>query len=316
MSRTAVLFPGQGAQFVGMSADLIDRCPETRGMFDRASELLGADLWEVCTDGPEETLNTTAMSQPAIFVVSLAVVRAIEAAGGGDRLRAVGTAGLSLGEYSALVFSGAVRFEDALDVVVRRGKAMQEACDAVPGGMTSILGLELPAVREIVEEASAAGVVAVSNVNATTQIVISGELAALERAAEIAKERGARRVVPLTVAGAYHSPLMASATVKLQPALQALEISEPEIPFFPNVVGEPVSDPEQIRMGLLRQIESSVLWAPTLERMVGDGLDLVVEPGPGRVIAGLVKQVERRLPVESVLDAETVAAFVDPTPES
>ena len=312
MTRSAVLFPGQGAQFIGMSADLIGRCPEVAPMFERASEWMGTDLWKLCAEGPEKALNSTAVSQPAIFVTSLAACRAIEAAGGSARLEsAVATAGLSLGEYSALVFAGAVEFEAALEVVIRRGEFMQKACDDVPGGMTSILGLELEAVREVVEEASSAGVIAVANVNARTQIVVSGELAALERAAELATERGARRAIPLKVAGAYHSPLMASATSALSPYLDRLEIRAPRIPFIPNVTAEPVSDPEEIRRGLLRQIESSVLWAPTLERLVSDGLDHVLEPGPGRVVAGLVKQVERRLPVDSVLDAETVAAFVD-----
>ena len=222
---------------------------------------------------------------------------------------AAGTAGLSLGEYSALVFCGAVRFEDALEVVVRRGEFMQQACDEVPGGMTSILGLELDAVREVVEAASEAGVLSVANVNAKTQIVVSGELAALERAAELATERGARRTIPLKVAGAYHSPLMGPATAKLAPYLEDLAIERPRIPFVPNVTGKPVEDPTEIRAGLLRQIESSVLFAPTLEHFIGAGIDHVVEPGPGRVVAGLVKQVERRLPVDSLLDAESVAAF-------
>ena len=312
MTRTAVLFPGQGAQFVGMSADLISRCPEVEGLYGRASELLGTDLWKACTEGPEELLNSTAMSQPAIFVTSLAVCRAIAHAGGEEKLQnAFATAGLSLGEYSALVFSGAIDLEPALEVVVRRGEYMQEACDAVPGGMTSFLGLELDAVREVVAEASSAGVIAVANVNATTQIVVSGELAALERAAEIATERGVRKAIPLKVAGAYHSPLMAPATKKLAPYLEKLEIRPPRIPFIPNVTGTPEADPEKIRANLLRQIESSVLWAPTCTRLVADGVDHVLEPGPGRVVAGLMKQVDRRMPVDSVLDADTVEAFVD-----
>ena len=311
MTQTAVLFPGQGAQFVGMSADLIERCPETAAMFERASTLLGSDLWKVCTEGPEDLLQTTAISQPAIFVVSLAVCRAIESAGGGERLRsATATAGLSLGEYSALVFSGAIEFEAALEVVVRRGEYMQAACDEVPGGMTALLGLDLEAVRGVVEEAASAGVIAVANVNAKTQIVVSGESAALEKAATLATARGAKRVVPLEVAGAYHSPLMAPATKRLAPYLEKLEIKAPAIQFTPNVTGVPVSDPGKIREGLLAQIESSVLWAPTLEHLVAGGVDHVVEPGPGRVIAGQVKQVERRLPVDSILDAKSVSAFV------
>jgi [acyl-carrier-protein] S-malonyltransferase len=310
MTSQAVLFPGQGAQFVGMSADLIDRCGAVAGMFEAASERMGADLLELCKNGPEATLNSTAVSQPAIFVVSLAVIRAIEEAGGADRLQAMGTAGLSLGEYSALVFAGAMTFETGLDLVVRRGKYMQEACDREPSGMASILGLDLPTVRQVVEDAASEGVVAVANVNASNQIVISGTHVALEKALDLAEERGARRVIPLRVAGAYHSPLMASASEQLRPHLEAAEIVSPRIPFYANVSAERVEDPAVIREGLMRQIESSVLWAPTLEALVGTGMKSVLEPGPGRVVAGLVKQVDRRMPVSSVLAGETIDEFV------
>ena len=309
MTAQAVLFPGQGAQFVGMAADLIDRCPATETLFSQASEQMGEDLYKLCAEGPEDRLNSTAVSQPAIFVVSCAVVKAIEAAGGS--LDAMGTAGLSLGEYSALVFAGAMKFEDALAIVIKRGQLMQEACDAHPSGMTSLLGLDLEAVRGVVAECTDAGVVAVANVNADKQIVISGEHAALEKAGEIAKERGARRVVPLKVAGAYHSPLMRSASEALRPHLEAAEIVSPRIPFYNNVSGARVEDPEQIRDGLMRQVESSVLWAPTLKQLVADGMQGALEPGPGKVVAGLVKQVDRGIPVQSVLDAETLEAFVN-----
>ena len=310
MTKQAVLFPGQGAQFVGMSADLIRRCPATEPMFDKATKLLGQDLWKLTTEGPEETLNSTAVSQPAIFTVSLAVAKAIEEAAGADSLAAMGTAGLSLGEYSALVFCGAMEFEDALEIVTRRGEYMQEACDREPSGMTSILGLDLTAVKDVVAEAGSVGVIGVANVNADNQIVVSGAMEPLERAAELATERGARRVIPLKVAGAYHSPLMASATEKLRPYLEKVTIRPPRIPFYPNVSATPTDDVEEIRQGLIRQIESSVLWAPTLKALVAAGMETVVEPGPGRVIAGLVKQVERRMPVQSVLDAASMEAFL------
>ncbi|MFQ5654841.1 MAG: ACP S-malonyltransferase [Planctomycetota bacterium] len=310
MTTQAILFPGQGAQFVGMSADLIGRCPATEEMFEAASRLMGNDLWTLATDGPVEELDSMAVSQPAIFVVSLAVLRAIEQAGGAERLRAMGTAGLSLGEYSALVFAGAIPFDAALEIVVRRGEFMQEACDRVPGGMTSIIGLDLATVREVVEEAAAEGIIAIANVNADTQVVVSGELGPLERAGALAKERGARRVVPLKVAGAYHSPLMATASEKLRPYLERAPIAPPKIPFYPNVSALAVSDPSQIRDGLARQVESPVLWARTLRELISAGMETVLEPGPGRVVAGLVKQVDRRIPVESVLSAETVEKFL------
>ncbi|MCA8959505.1 MAG: ACP S-malonyltransferase [Planctomycetes bacterium] len=310
MSKRAVLFPGQGAQFVGMSARLTERCPEVLPMFEAASELLGRDLLALTTEGPEEVLNSTAISQPAIFVVSLAAVEAIRRAGGGAGLEVEAAAGLSLGEYSALVFAGAMSFEDALRIVVARGAYMQEACDRNPSGMTSLLGCDLETVRSIVEEASSAGTIGIANINAKNQIVVSGDLAALERVAEIAPERGARRVVPLKVAGAYHSPLMASASERLRPALQEVRIVSPRMDFYPNVHGEPISDPDVIRRGLMEQIESSVLWEPTLSAMVARDVTSFLEVGPGRVIAGLVRQVDRTLPVTSLLDQESVEEFV------
>lgn len=310
MSTRAILFPGQGAQFVGMAEDLLDRSPGAKEMFELASDQIGVDLYRTCCEGPSELLDTTEISQPAIFTTSLAVVAAIESADSDGALDAFATAGLSLGEYSALVFSGAVKFEDALPVVVERGKQMQAACDRVKGGMYSILGLSLEEVEELVDAASEVGVIAVANVNSERQIVVSGELKALEKAQQTATSMGASRVIPLKVAGAYHSPLMASATEHLKPVLEALEVVEPRIDFFPNAVARVVSDPQQIRDSLVRQIESTVLWQPTLEELKGRGLASVVEPGPGRVIAGLVKQVDRQILVQSVLDAKSTETLV------
>lgn len=311
MTQLAVLFPGQGAQFVGMAADLADRSTEAKQLFERANDRLGLDLWKLMQEGPEEQLNTTAMSQPAIFVASLAAIEALKAEGGDARLAgATTTAGLSLGEYSALVFAGAMEFEVALEIVTWRGKFMQEACDEVDSGMSSILGLDFDQVRELIPAASEAGRIGIGNVNAARQIVVSGEHAALARMEELAKEAGAKRVVPLKVAGAYHSVLMASTSEKLQPYLAQAEIRAPRIEFYSNVTGRPEADPERIRSGLLAQVESSVLWAPTLEAMVASGVSEFVEVGPGRVLAGLLRQVERRLPIASVLDRDSAAAFL------
>ena len=313
-STRAILFPGQGSQFVGMARDLFESETVAREMFDVASERMGRDLMALCAEGPQEVLNATDVCQPAIFVASLAAVKVIENSGGASHLEARATAGLSLGEYSALVHSGAIRFEDALDVVIARGKAMQEACDRTAGTMASILGLDLQTVREAVSEASDAGIVAVANVNAATQIVISGEKAAVEVASEKAREKGARRVIPLEVAGAYHSPLMASATETLKPILADLQIAEPEIPFYANVSGARVSDPEEIRDGLIRQVESSVLWEPTLRLLIEDGVAEVLEPGPGKVVAGLVRQVDRSIPTRSVLAKDSIEELLEGTP--
>ncbi|MGB1071599.1 MAG: ACP S-malonyltransferase [Planctomycetota bacterium] len=313
-STRAILFPGQGSQFVGMARDLFENETVAREMFEVASERMGRDLMALCAEGPQEVLNATDVCQPAIFVASLAAVKVIENSGGASHLEARATAGLSLGEYSALVHSGAIRFEDALDVVIARGKAMQEACDKTAGTMASILGLDLQTVREAVSEAADAGIVAVANVNAATQIVISGEEAAVKLASEKAQEKGARRVIPLEVAGAYHSPLMASATETLKPILAELQICEPEIPFYANVSGSRVSDPEEIRDGLIRQVESSVLWEPTLRLLIEDGVAEVLEPGPGKVVAGLVRQVDRSIPTRSVLAKDSIEELLEGTP--
>ncbi len=313
-STRAILFPGPGSQFVGMARDLFENETVAKDMFEVASGRMGRDLMALCAEGPQEVLNATDVCQPAIFVASLAAVKVIENSGGASHLEARATAGLSLGEYSALVHSGAIRFEDALDVVIARGKAMQEACDKTAGTMASILGLDLETVREAVSEASDAGIVAVANVNAATQIVISGEEAAVELASEKAREKGARRVIPLEVAGAYHSPLMASATETLKPILADLQIREPEIPFYANVSGARVSDPEEIRDGLIRQVESSVLWEPTLRLLIEDGVAEVLEPGPGKVVAGLVRQVDRNIPTRSVLAKDSIEELLEGTP--
>ena len=312
-SHRAWLFPGQGSQFVGMAADLVEAHPVARTVFDIASSKIGEDLLSICIEGPQSRLNRTEISQPAIFTASMAVLRVLEQSAGPSLLRANATAGLSLGEYSSLVFAGALRFEDALEVVVARGQAMQRACDQVEGTMTTILGLELPAVREAVESGKSAGIVAVANFNSSTQFVISGERTAVARASEAARELGARRTVDLEVAGAYHSPLMAPATQELAPILARLPISAPKVAFYPNVLARPVTDPEQIRECLLKQVESSVLWEPTISALVAEGLEEVIEPGPGRVIAGLVKQVDRKVTTRSVLGRESVEEILEGT---
>lgn len=312
MTQLAVLFPGQGAQFVGMASDLVERSDEAKDLFRRGSERLNVDLWKLAQEGPEETLNTTIMSQPAIFVVSMAAAKALSADGGSGALDSAGTtAGLSLGEYSALVFAGALDFDTALDIVCWRGQFMQEACDAVESGMSSILGLTFDQVEALLPAAKESGRIGIGNVNAEKQIVVSGELPALARMEVLAKEVGARRVVPLKVAGAYHSELMADASRKLEPYLARAEIRSPRLEFYSNVTGKPESDPERIRAGLLAQVESSVLWAPTLQAMVQSGVSKFLEVGPGKVLAGLLRQVDRGLPIASVLDRVSAQAFLE-----
>lgn len=309
--NTAVFFPGQGAQTIGMGSALLESSERARELFVQASELLDLNLAKVLAEGPEELLNSTRMSQPAIFVLSMAALdelgrRLGSEAPFGQDLAAAATAGLSLGEYSALVFAGSLSFEDALRVVVARGQFMQEACDTEPGGMTSIMGLEASQVEEAVGKVSGSGRIGVANYNSPVQTVISGEQAAVDEAAGIAQEMGARRAIPLKVAGAYHSPLMASATEKLVPMLEDVAIAAPRCPFYSNVTGGRVEDPDEIRQGLIRQVESSVRWVEIVRAIVkagaGDGLEI----GPGRVVAGLVKNIERSLKVQSICEPESM----------
>jgi [acyl-carrier-protein] S-malonyltransferase len=311
-STRAVLFPGQGAQFLGMAADLVEAYPEARAVFEAGREVLGRDLLAVLREGPEEDLNSTRTSQPAIFLHSMAVLEALGPELGldgryGRGLPALATAGLSLGEYSALVFAGAIEFEDALRVVAFRGECMQEACDASRGTMASVIGLSVDRVEEVVAEARAAGVAAgIANYNSPDQTVISGEEGAVDDLVKRLEAAGARRAIKLKVAGAYHSPLMAPAARKLEPRLRQLAIRAPRLPFLSNVTGAEVGDPEAIRSGLMKQVESPVRWTDIVRRLLDLGMGSALEVGPGRVLAGLVKGLQRGLEVAPVGDCQGV----------
>jgi [acyl-carrier-protein] S-malonyltransferase len=295
-----------------MGTALVTASPAARELMSRANDLLGVDLLEVMANGPEDLLNSTRISQPAIFLVSLAALEALEERSGARRglgrgLAAAATAGLSLGEYTALVFAGSLELDAALDAVVARGRFMQEACDETAGGMVSLLGLDPTKVEEAVRRGAERGRVGIASFNSPEQTVISGEAAALERAGEAARELGCRRALPLRVAGAYHSPLMAAATRKLLPRLQALAIRPPRVPFYANVTGERVDDPAEIRAGLLRQVENTVHWVSTVQRIAAAGVTEAVEVGPGTVIRGLVRKIDPRVAVTSVCDPEGMA---------
>ena len=305
-SSRAFLFPGQGAQALGMAVDLVDSYPEARAVFESGREILSWDILAVCRDGPEEKLNSTRVSQPAIFLHSMAALEVLSKRWGlkgrySTGAPALGTAGLSLGEYSALVFAGSLEFQDAIGVVGLRAQFMQEACDLEKGGMASVLGLPAAKVEEVVEAARSKGSrVGVANYNSPEQMVISGEKSALDEAAKALEEAGARRVIRLKVAGAYHSELMASATRKLEPFLKKLTIRRPRIPFYSNVSGAEVDDPEVIRDHLIRQVEHPVRWEQTVRALLQRGLTGALELGPGRVLQGLLRGIQRRLDVISV----------------
>lgn len=306
ISSRAFLFPGQGAQALGMAVDLVDAYPEARAVFESGRSLLERDILAVCREGPEEDLNSTRVSQPAIFLHSMAVLEVLSKQWGledhfGRGVQALGTAGLSLGEYSALVFAGSLEFEDALRIVGLRAQFMQEACDLEKGAMASVIGLSAGKVEEVVQAERSKGLrVGVANYNSPEQTVISGAVNAVDQTAKALEDAGARRVLRLKVAGAYHSELMAPATRRLEPYLKKLMIRRPRLPFYSNVSGREVDDPEVIRAHLIRQVEEPVRWEQTVRALLQRGLTGALELGPGRVLQGLLRGIQRGLEVISV----------------
>lgn len=302
MSKTALLFPGQGAQHVGMGKRLAEQYPAAKALFDQANEILGYDLARLCFEGPADELDSTIYSQPALFVCSLAALEKLRADSPDVVLGCEMSAGLSLGEYTALVFSGAMSFEDGLRVVQRRGQAMQAAADATPSGMVSILLLDRDAVQKVCDDASAHGSIQIANYLCPGNIVVSGENAACERAAELAEAAGGR-AVPLAVAGAFHTPIMKPADDQLREALSSAEIKAPEIPVVSNVDADVHSDPEDIRNILVQQVLQPVRWEDSIRKMMDDGCTEFYEVGPGKVLKGLMKRIARKTPITTVNDS-------------
>jgi [acyl-carrier-protein] S-malonyltransferase len=293
MAKSAFLFPGQGAQQVGMGKQLYETLPAARQLFDQANALLGFDLASLCFNGPKESLDTTAVSQPALFVTSLAALESLRASDPAAVDACQGSAGLSLGEYTALVFAGAMTFADGLRLVRRRGEAMQAAADATPSGMISLIGLELPAVEQLCGQAREAGTIEVANLLCPGNIAVSGAKAACERIIALAEEGGAR-TVRLAVAGAFHTTLMKPADDFLAQALAEVPIRAPRVPVWSNVDAQPHADPEEIRQLLVRQVLQPVLWEQTTRNLLAAGFDKFYEIGPNRVLAGLLKRVQRK----------------------
>jgi len=293
MSRSAFLFPGQGAQAVGMGRDLAGRFPAVRALYEEASAVLGYDLAAVCWNGPKERLDTTVVSQPALFVASLAALEALRKDQPAAVDHCVAAAGLSLGEYTALAFAGALTFADGLRVVKARGEAMQAAADASPGGMVSVLGLDQPAVEELCTAASSSGPIRIANILCPGNIAVSGAVAACEAIEKSVEAKGGR-TVRLAVAGAFHTPFMKPADEALAAALQGVTIRPPRVPVWSNVDARPHTEPEEIRGLLVRQVLHPVLWEQTIRGLLADGCDRFYEIGPGRVLAGLLKRVQRK----------------------
>lgn len=301
MSKIAFLFPGQGAQTVGMGRQLAESLPAARALFDRAGEVLGYDLAKLCFDGPADDLDSTVHSQPALFVTSMAAVEALKQRSPDVVLSAEAAAGLSLGEYSALVFAGVIEFEDALRVVQQRGEAMQAAADATPSGMVSILGLESFEVQQLCDKAREGDVLEIANMLCPGNIAVSGTIAACERAAEMAPSMGAMKAVPLAVAGAFHTEIMSSAVQRLAAALADVPIKKPQIPVVSNVDARPHDDPEEIRALLIKQVVQPVRWEESMRYLVSEGCGQFYEVGPGRVLRGLLRRMDRKLPCECVI---------------
>ncbi len=305
MARIAFLFPGQGAQHIGMGQVVASQYPAAAALFAQASEILGYDLAKICAEGPTEKLNSTAISQPAIFVTSLACLEKVKAEMPDLAERCEMTAGLSLGEYTALVFAGAMTFEDGLRVVQQRGEAMQAAADATPSGMASILMIPPEQVQMICEQASTeAGPVQIANFLCPGNLVVSGTLAGVNRAVELAEAANAK-VVRLTVAGAFHTEIMKPADERLAEALAGVEIKTPRIPVISNVDVQSHTDTAEIRDILVRQVLNPVRWEDDIKAMLAAGIEEFYEIGPGRVLTSLLKRINRKIPCTVINDTPT-----------
>jgi len=336
MSKTALLFAGQGAQVVGMGRDFAEKFPSAKAWFDRANAVLGYDLASICFNGPDAELTKTENAQPGIFLVSWvafqllrervvgpqSTVHSQTGATGDYGLRAVdfqATAGLSLGEFTALTVAGAMSFEDGLRVVRQRGKFMQEACDVTKGSMAAVIGLDEAPTREVCAQAG----VALANLNCPGQLVISGEEEKIIQACDLAKAKGARRAIPLPVAGAYHSPLMASAQAKLKAELSHVLFSTPIVPVISNVTARPynwhqhnspadsrVASALEISILLVDQVTSPVLWENSMRYLLAQGFTRFIELGPGTALSGFMKRIDKNAQMLNVADVGSLEATV------
>ena len=291
--KRAIVFPGQGSQVVGMGKDLAEAIPECKALFDQANEILGYDLEKICFEGPQEELNKSNNAQLGIFVASAAAFKALELKQPGLEYDVL--AGHSLGEWTALYVAGVVSFEDAIKILRARGEFMQAACEENPGAMLAAMNLDGDVLVKIAEEAGCH----VANFNSLAQTVLSGTAESIDKAEGLVKEAGAKRAVRLPVAGAFHSPLMQPAADKMNEFLADVELSEPSVPVLSNVTAD-VHQADAIRGNMVKQITSSVQWVASVQKLAADGVEEIVECGPGKVLAGLIKRIDKTCAVRNI----------------
>jgi [acyl-carrier-protein] S-malonyltransferase len=304
--KIGLIFPGQGSQTVGMGKELAERSDIARDVFNKADDILGFPISTLCFEGPADELEDTFNAQPALLTMSVAALRDVEDRAWSANLafEPIVTAGHSLGQFTAMVAARVLDFADALRLVRERGRLMKKAGEQRPGGMAAVIGMDDDALAAVVEEAGSAGVIRIANANCPGQTVISGEIPALERASALAQERGARKVARLGVSIASHSPLMADAAAQLNALLDGVELSDPEIPIVGNVSAEPITTAAQLREEMTRHMESPVRWTDSVRAMIGMGVEQFVELGPGNVLAGLNRRIDRGVPTIGLKDLQ------------
>ncbi len=306
MGKVAFVFPGQGSQSVGMGKSLYEASVVAKEIFDKADEVLGRSISKMCFEGPEEDLKQTINTQPAILVTSIAALEALKEK---TDVKPDYVAGHSLGEYGAYYAAGVIDFSTAMKLIDKRAKEMNAAAESTKGAMTAVIGMSKEAILDTIEKID--GMVSVANYNSPAQIVITGEADAVAKANDALKEAGAKRVIPLPVSGGFHSMLMEEASVKFSEILDDCDIKDAQIPVFTNVDAEPTTAAIRFKAKMTAQIYSSVMWTQTVEKMAADGVDTIVEIGPGKVLAGLVKKTNPAINVLNVFDEESLNAAVE-----